>query len=90
MLNFADYLWPAMQQYEASIDRKTFEEINKDFFNKCMTCTKKVLKKAKIEPAGIDFVVMVGGSTRIPKVRHGNAASQKLANQPSKAMPIPY
>ncbi len=59
-----------MPQYEATIDRKTFEDINKDFFGKCIACTKKVMKKAKIEPAGIDFVVLVGGSTRIPKVRH--------------------
>ena len=81
----ADYLWPAMPQYEATIDRKTFEDINKEFFSKCMACTKKVLKKAKIEPAGIDFVVLVGGSTRIPKVRHKSCKrSPKLASQLSR------
>jgi molecular chaperone DnaK (HSP70) len=39
------------------------------YFNKCLETVKKVLKDAKLKPDEIDDVVLVGGSTRIPKIQ---------------------
>ena len=36
---------------------------------KCITTVKSVLKDAKVDKKAIDEVVLVGGSTRIPKVQ---------------------
>jgi molecular chaperone DnaK len=49
------------------LTRAKFEEICNDLFEKLKTPTKKALKDAKIEK--IDKVILVGGSTRIPKVQ---------------------
>jgi L1 cell adhesion molecule like protein len=40
-----------------------------DLFKKCMPPLENVLKDAKISKSQIDEVVLVGGSTRIPKVQ---------------------
>ena len=40
-----------------------------DLFRKCMDPVEKCLKDSKIDKAGVHEVVLVGGSTRIPKVR---------------------
>ena len=40
-----------------------------DMFRKCMDPVEKCLKDSKIDKAGVDEVVLVGGSTRIPKVQ---------------------
>lgn len=55
--------------YMTSITRARFEELNMDLFRQCMDPVEKVLKDAKLDKSGIDEVVLVGGSTRIPKVQ---------------------
>ena len=40
-----------------------------DLFRKCMDPVEKVLKDSKIDKASVHDVVLVGGSTRIPKVQ---------------------
>jgi heat shock protein 1/8 len=40
-----------------------------DMFRKCMDPVEKVLKDSKIDKASVHEVVLVGGSTRIPKVQ---------------------
>ncbi|KAL6128238.1 hypothetical protein ACLB2K_071594 [Fragaria x ananassa] len=52
-----------------TITRAKFEELNKDFFNKCMEPVKKCLEDAKMEVSCVDDVVLAGGSSRIPKVQ---------------------
>lgn len=52
-----------------SITRARFEELNMDLFRKCMEPVQKVLKDAKMDKGSIHDVVLVGGSTRIPKVQ---------------------
>ncbi|PNX75052.1 heat shock protein [Trifolium pratense] len=52
----------------SSITRAKFEEINIDLFKKCMTIVKSCLGDSKIYKSDIDDVVLVGGSSRIPKV----------------------
>ena len=40
-----------------------------DYFNKCIDPVEKVMRDSKISKGGVDEVVLVGGSTRIPKVQ---------------------
>jgi molecular chaperone DnaK (HSP70) len=46
-----------------------FEELNMDLFRKCIDPVEKVLKDAKMDKSQVHDVVLVGGSTRIPKVQ---------------------
>merc|ERR1712038_2216845 len=40
-----------------------------DYFKKCMDPVEKVLRDAKIAKGSVDEIVLVGGSTRIPKIQ---------------------
>ncbi|KAK9734835.1 hypothetical protein RND81_04G166300 [Saponaria officinalis] len=51
------------------ITRARFEELNMDLFKKCMEPVEKCLKDAKMDKSSVHDVVLVGGSTRIPKVQ---------------------
>ncbi|KAL9163954.1 hypothetical protein ABFS82_06G075200 [Erythranthe guttata] len=53
----------------ASITRATFEDLNKDLFDKCMELVEKCLRDANIEKSSIDDIYLVGGSTKIPKIQ---------------------
>ena len=55
--------------FNSSISRATFENINADLFRKCMDPVEKVLKDSKLSKSQIHEIVLVGGSTRIPKVQ---------------------
>merc|ERR1719240_1006479 len=52
-----------------SISRARFEELCMDLFRKCMDPVEKVLRDSKIAKNRVHDVVLVGGSTRIPKVQ---------------------
>ena len=51
------------------LTRARFEELNEDLFKKTLTPVKKALDDAGKEKSEIDEIVLVGGSTRIPKVQ---------------------
>ncbi|XP_047956395.1 heat shock cognate 70 kDa protein-like [Salvia hispanica] len=53
----------------STITRARFNELNMDLFNKCMELVEKCLSDAKMEKSNVDEVVLVGGSSRIPKVQ---------------------
>ncbi|KAL4555443.1 hypothetical protein LXL04_038062 [Taraxacum kok-saghyz] len=55
--------------FSSRFTRAKFEEVNMDLFNKCMVLVEKCLKDAMMVKERIDQVVLVGGSTRIPKVQ---------------------
>jgi len=55
--------------FYTSITRARFEELNNDLFDKCMDPVTKVLQDARIGKSEVHAVVLVGGSTRIPKIR---------------------
>ena len=55
--------------FYSSITRARFEELNMDLFRKCMEPVEKVLRDAKMDKGAVNEVVLVGGSTRIPKVQ---------------------
>lgn len=52
-----------------TLSRARFEELNADLFKKTMKPVEQVISDAKIPKDKIDDVVLVGGSTRIPKVQ---------------------
>ncbi|XP_078153017.1 heat shock cognate 70 kDa protein-like [Carex rostrata] len=53
----------------STITRARFEELNVDLFEKCIETVARCHKDAGIDKDNIDAVVLVGGSTRIPKVQ---------------------
>lgn len=55
--------------FKSSITRARFEELNKSFFNNAIEILEKTIKAAKINKSDIHEVVLVGGSTYIPKVQ---------------------
>ncbi|KAJ4732765.1 Heat shock 70 kDa protein [Rhynchospora pubera] len=55
--------------FRSHISQARFEELNMDLFSKCMDLTEKCLQDAKVDKSSIDVIVLVGGSTRIPKVQ---------------------
>lgn len=51
------------------ISRARFEELNSDLFRTTLEPVEKALKDAKLDKSSIHDIVLVGGSTRIPKVQ---------------------
>jgi heat shock protein 5 len=51
------------------LTRARFEELNSDLFRKTMVPVKKAMADARLQKSDIDEIVLVGGSTRIPKVQ---------------------
>ncbi|XP_006662795.1 heat shock cognate 70 kDa protein-like [Oryza brachyantha] len=52
-----------------TITRSRFEELNKHHFARCMEAMEGCLRDAKVDKNSVHDVVLVGGSTRIPKVQ---------------------
>jgi L1 cell adhesion molecule like protein len=57
------------QDFYTSITRARFEELCSDLFRSTIDPVEKALRDAKLDKGKIDQVVLVGGSTRIPKVQ---------------------
>merc|ERR1712125_301963 len=55
--------------YNATITRARFEDLCMDYFKKCLDPCEKVLRDAKLSKNLVHEVVLVGGSTRIPKIQ---------------------
>ncbi|KAJ9472702.1 Heat shock protein 70 A1 [Diplonema papillatum] len=55
--------------FSHTLTRAKFEELCSKYFKACIACVKKVLSDASLEKTKIDEIVMVGGSSRIPKVQ---------------------
>lgn len=55
--------------FETEISRKLFDALNEDLFQKILVPIQQVLKEGHLEKTEIDEVVLVGGSTRIPRIR---------------------
>ena len=54
---------------QVPVTRAKFEEMIDDLIDRCRKPVLQALKDAKLKPSDIDEVVLVGGSTRVPKVR---------------------
>ncbi|KAJ2547530.1 Heat shock protein ssb1, partial [Coemansia sp. RSA 1933] len=55
--------------YQATITRAKFEELNSAHFQKTIDPVSQVLKDAAVSKTEVDDIVLVGGSTRIPKIQ---------------------
>ncbi|ODQ77022.1 hypothetical protein BABINDRAFT_106749 [Babjeviella inositovora NRRL Y-12698] len=57
------------EDFSANITRARFEDINSAMFKSTLDPVEQVLRDSKIPKSSVDEVVLVGGSTRIPKVQ---------------------
>lgn len=57
------------QDFSETLTRARFEELNSDLFRRTLKPVEKVLKDAGFSKGEVHEVVLVGGSTRIPKVQ---------------------
>lgn len=64
-----DALYEGIDFY-TRVSRARFEELNSDLFRGTLEPVEKALKDAKMDKSQIHDVVLVGGSTRIPKVQN--------------------
>ena len=55
--------------FNLTLSRAKFESLCNDGFKKCLETVEKVLKDSKMSKPQIDDIVLVGGSTRIPKIK---------------------
>ncbi|CAB9530078.1 Heat shock 70 kDa protein (Fragment) [Seminavis robusta] len=55
--------------FSETLTRARFEELNHDLFKKTLAPVKQVLEETGTSKAEVDAVVLVGGSTRIPKIQ---------------------
>ncbi|PFH34151.1 chaperonin protein BiP [Besnoitia besnoiti] len=55
--------------FSETLTRAKFEELNSDLFQKTLKPVKQVLEDADLQKSQIDEIVLVGGSTRIPKIQ---------------------
>jgi L1 cell adhesion molecule like protein len=63
-----DSLYEGIDFY-TSITRARFEELCQDLFRSTMEPVERVLRDSKIDKSSVHEIVLVGGSTRIPKVQ---------------------
>lgn len=63
-----DSLYEGIDFY-TSITRARFEELCQDLFRSTMEPVERVLRDAKIDKSSVHEIVLVGGSTRIPKIQ---------------------
>ncbi len=69
---------------ETSLTRAKFEELCHDLFESTLEPVRKALKDAKLSKNDIDKVILVGGSTRIPKVQE--LIKNEIGKEPSKGV----
>ena len=69
---------------EMSLTRAKFEELCHDLFESTLEPVRKAMKDAKLSKSDIDKVILVGGSTRIPKVQE--IIKNELGKEPSKGV----
>ncbi|KAL3466581.1 heat shock protein 70 family [Aspergillus heterothallicus] len=70
--------------FYTSITRARFEELCQDLFRGTMEPVERVLRDAKIDKSSVHEVVLVGGSTRIPKIQR--LVSDYFNKEPNKSI----
>ncbi|MEM9167903.1 MAG: molecular chaperone DnaK [Planctomycetota bacterium] len=69
---------------QLTITRSRFEELCADLFDRLAGPCREAIKDAKLDPSKIDEVVLVGGSTRIPRVQE--VAKEIFGKEPNKSV----
>ncbi|KAJ5693294.1 Heat shock 70 kDa protein [Penicillium macrosclerotiorum] len=78
-----DSLFEGIDFY-TSITRARFEELCQDLFRSTMDPVERVLRDAKIDKSSVHEIVLVGGSTRIPKIQ--KLVSDYFNKDPNKSI----
>lgn len=68
-LSILDNIIFEYESHSLEISRETFENLCTDYFDKCLNIVSKVILDANMNKSDIDEVILIGGSTRIPKIR---------------------
>ena len=66
------------------LTRAKFEQLTAKLVERAIACAKSALKNAKLKPADIDEVILVGGSTRIPAIQE--ALEKYTGKKPNKSV----
>ncbi len=69
---------------DMTLTRAKFEELTRDLVEQTMGPTRQALADAKLKPADIDRVILVGGSTRIPAIQE--AVKNLIGKEPHKGV----
>ena len=69
---------------DVTLSRAKFEDLIRDLVDSTLEPVRQALKDAKIKKEDIDKVLLVGGSTRIPKVQ--DVIRKELGKEPSKGV----
>jgi molecular chaperone DnaK len=69
---------------EVTLTRAKFEDLTRDLVDSTLEPVRKALKDAKLSTKDIDKVLLVGGSTRIPRVQE--IIKNELEKEPSKGV----
>ena len=72
------------EDFNITITRPEFEDLCKEDFDKCIPIVEKALKDASLKKEQIDDVVLVGGSTRIPKIQQ--IVKDYFGKEPNKTL----
>jgi molecular chaperone DnaK len=67
-----------------TLSRARFESLSAELFERCKRPCEQALADAKLSPSDIDEVLLVGGSTRIPKVQE--TVQEVFKQEPNKSM----
>jgi L1 cell adhesion molecule like protein len=78
-----DSLFEGIDFY-TSITRARFEELCQDLFRSTMEPVERVLRDAKVDKSSVHEIVLVGGSTRIPKIQ--KLVSDFFNKEPNKSI----
>ena len=70
--------------FETNLTRAKFEQLTDDLTESTKEPVRKALSDANLKPSDIDKVLLVGGSTRIPKVQE--VIKEELGKEPSKGV----
>ena len=70
--------------FEMDITRAKFEELTRELVDSTLEPVRKALKDAGLSKSDIDKVLLVGGSTRIPRVQE--IIKEELGKEPSKGV----
>ncbi|HAP64672.1 MAG TPA: molecular chaperone DnaK [Cytophagales bacterium] len=67
-----------------SLSRSKFEQMSEDLIRRSMDPVRKALSDAKLNPSDVDEVILVGGSTRIPRIQE--EVEKFFGKKPSKGV----
>jgi len=67
-----------------NLTRAQFEQMCEDLFDRCRAPVLKCLEDAKLKPSDIDECILVGGSTRIPKVNE--VVKEVFGKEPNRSV----